>query len=94
MWTAGFLFLVAQLSADTSTSAKLEAQLALRPTVLDYELPGHPNTLGRGHVGVITEATLRYMPNEHVLVSAGVLGRLAFALEQDEYAQARPVFLR
>ncbi|MEE2901767.1 MAG: hypothetical protein VYC39_05525 [Myxococcota bacterium] len=92
MWTTGFLLFVAQLSADTSTATTLEAQLAIRPTILDYELPGHPNTLGRGHVGVISEATLRYTPNPYVLIGAGVIGRLAFALEQDEYAQALPIF--
>lgn len=92
MWTSALVMFLAQLSANTSTSASLEAQLSLRPTVLDYELPGHPNTLGRGHVGLITAATLNYTPNPHVRIGAGAIGRLAFALEQEDYAQARPIF--
>ena len=82
------LFLVAQIGASTSTSPKLDLVLRLSPTVLDYELPGHPHMLGRGHVGLLARAGFHYQPNPYVKIGAGILGRVPFALQNEDYADA------
>jgi len=92
MLASTFLFLVAQTAVVSSTTARVDLSLQLAPTVLDYELPGHPNTLGRGHVGLRAQAALHYHPNRYVQIGAGVLGRAPFALESSDYADAIGVF--
>ena len=78
--------------AKTSTDApRLRLALELAPVVLDYELPGHPNTPGRGHVGALAKAALLWTPNPYVEIEVGVLGRLPFALDPEDQADAWPV---
>ncbi len=71
---------------------QLGARLSLRPVVLDYELPGHPLELGRGHNGALVSGELWWKFDRYLSISAGVLGRLPFALDFHEEAAAFPLF--
>jgi len=81
------------LLAATSTAAepRLSAAFAVMPVLLDYELPGHPNTLGRGHVGAIAEGRLIWGPHPQVDLELGVIGRLPFALDLEDEPTALPI---
>lgn len=65
--------------AETSWGQGLHLVAALRPTLIDYELPGHPRQVGRGHTGTIGSLALRWTYDERIRIEAGVLARLAFA---------------
>jgi hypothetical protein len=67
-------------------------ELSVLPTLLDYEVPGHPKTVGVGHVGVISDAVLRWTYDKHVDVLLGVRGRLPFAFDLDVETAAIPIF--
>lgn len=69
----------------------LKARLSLVPIVLDYELPGHPNELGRGHAGAIGTGTLVWSYDDFVELEAGVLARLPFAQNFSEETDAFPL---
>ena len=69
----------------------LKARLVLRPIVLDYELPGHPNQIGRGHAGMIGSGSLLWSYDDFVEVEAGAMARLPFALDFDEELGAFPI---
>ncbi len=83
--------LIATTSTVTALPGDLRIALALEPTVLDYELPGHPNTLGRGHVGMIASGRLIWIPDPRVEIELGVLARLPFALDKDDEPAALPI---
>ncbi|MCB9648186.1 MAG: hypothetical protein H6730_16520 [Deltaproteobacteria bacterium] len=85
MWTAP-----AGAALPFGDSLKLTA--SVRPTVLDYELPGHPTKVGAGHVGAVGDLGLVWQYDRHVAVRLGVRGRLPFALDFPEEAAARPTF--
>lgn len=71
--------------AETSWGQALHLIGELRPTLVDYELPGHPRQVGRGHTGTIGTLALRWTYEERIRIEAGVLARLAFAHDfQDE----------
>jgi hypothetical protein len=70
----------------------LKLTASVQPTVLDYELPGHPNQVGAGHVGAVGDLALVWQYDRHVTVRLGVRGRLPFALDFPEEAAARPTF--
>lgn len=70
----------------------LAIEAALRPILLDYELPGHPRTVGLGHVGVLADLNLRWTYHPAVEVIAGVRGRLPFAFDVGTEAAAYPIF--
>ena len=91
-WTA---ILIAATSTTTLVAddfpGALRVALSFEPIVLDYELPGHPNTFGRGHVGIVSTARLIWLPNAHVEIEVGVLGRLPFALDLEDEPAALPI---
>ncbi len=69
----------------------LRARLLFRPLLLDYELPGHPNEVGRGHAGTVGTASLIWSYDAFLEIEGGVLFRLPFALDFDEEAGAFPI---
>ena len=69
----------------------LRLRVALRPTLLDYELPGHPRRLGVGHVGVVGDAVLDWTLHPRVTLGVGVRGRLPFAFDLGQEAGALPI---
>jgi hypothetical protein len=69
----------------------LHARGILEPMVIDYELPGHPREVGRGHTGTIGRLSLVWTYDEHITIEAGALGRLAFAHNFAEEADAFPI---
>lgn len=85
---------VALVLGATSSSApdRLALVVELEPIILDYELPGHPNTVGRGHVGAIARGVVRWEPHDMVRLELGVTGRLPFALDVGNQAAALPIF--
>ncbi len=70
----------------------LALELSVLPTLLDYELPKHPKTVGVGHVGVLSDAVLRWTYDDHVQILLGVRGRLPFAFDLDVESAAMPIF--
>lgn len=87
-------------AADSSADSRpdwafgdaLRFRVDVRPTLLDYELPGHPRLVGVGHVGVVGDAVLDWTLHPRVTVGVGVRGRLPFAFDVGEEAAALPVF--
>jgi hypothetical protein len=80
-----------QSAAAADFGQALKARLWLAPIVLDYELPGHPNQIGRGHAGMIAAGSLIWSYDDFVEIEAGVLGRVPFALDFDEELGAFPL---
>src|SRR5690348_7291249 len=77
---------------ETETSTwTLALKTRLTSMLLDYELPGHANTHGRGHAGTVGRATLVFAPDALFEVEAGVLARLPFAEDFEVEAGALPI---
>lgn len=80
---------------DTATAAGgepvLGLALELTAIAIDQELPGHPTLHGRGHLGAIAAARLRWRVDPHLTIEAGALGRLPFSLDPGEEAGALPI---
>lgn len=70
----------------------LTLELSVTPTLLDYEVPGHPRVVGVGHVGVVSDAAMRWAYDAHVQVLLGVRSRLPFAFDLGTEAAAMPIF--
>ena len=86
------LFAAAPAEAALPYGDGLALSASVRPTVLDYELPGHPSQVGVGHVGAVGDLALVWQYDRHVTVRLGVRGRLPFSLDPHEEAAARPTF--
>ncbi len=80
------------LFAPPAAADELRLTFGLRPTLYDYELPGHPRTTGRGGAGTLGAATLIYRYKEILALEAGFLGRLPFAVDFLDELDAFPVF--
>lgn len=89
------LFLCASRSSSAAETSTVTRSLVLRtevmPVVLDYELPGHPNTRGRGHVGIVSRAALRWTHDEYFSLEAGAMLRVPFAHDFWEELGALPI---
>jgi hypothetical protein len=78
--------------AETLTSTQtLVFRARVVPLLVDYELPGHPNTRGRGHAGIVGRFTLEWTHDQFVAIEAGMLGRVPFAHDFSEETGALPV---
>jgi hypothetical protein len=63
----------------------------VRPTLLDYEIPGHPRVTGRSNTGTIGRATLLWRASPALELEVGVLGRIPFAVILEEEVGAFPL---
>lgn len=91
LFAAAFLFAgTAEAAAPAEWGQALRARLRLVPIVLDYELPGHPRELGRGHAGTIGTVGLVWSVDRFLTVEAGVLARIPFAQDFAEETDAFP----
>lgn len=79
------------LHLDAPPEQTLHLSIALTPMLIDYELPGHPNTKGRGHVGTIGRGTLVWTHDRFLTIEAGVLFRIPFAHNFTDELGALPV---
>lgn len=87
-----FGLVVALLAAPASAEEQtLAARLLLRPTLIDYELPGHPLWTGRTGSGTLGAASLVWSFGRVFTAEAGVLGRLPFAHNFEDEAGAFPI---
>lgn len=85
--------LTAMLATASATgAATLSARLELEVHILDYELPGHPSTDGRGNLGVLARPLLVHRPSPLITIEAGALVRLPFSLDFEEELGALPHF--
>lgn len=79
-------------SVPTSSSSQaLHFSAEVVPILLDYELPGHPNTRGRGHAGIVGRTTLVWTHDAVVSIEAGVLWRIPFAHDFFEELGGLPI---
>jgi hypothetical protein len=89
------LFFACAPSAFATETATTTRSLILRtevmPVVLDYELPGHPNTRGRGHVGIVSRASLLWRHDQYFSLEAGAMLRVPFAHDFWEELGALPI---
>jgi hypothetical protein len=91
-WIGAAIALLWPLRAEAADLGQaLKARVVLEPIVLDYELPGHPNQIGRGHAGVIAAGSLVWSYDDFVEVEAGAMVRFPFALDFDEELGAFPI---
>ena len=84
--------LLTAITATATGTASLTARLELEVHVLDYELPRHPNTDGRGNLGVLLRPLLVHRPSPRIVLEAGALVRVPFSLDFEEELGALPHF--
>jgi hypothetical protein len=81
----------AEARAEKGAEPELRLKLSLTPTLIDYEMPGHPSVKGGGDAGAVASAALAWTIDPHVVVDAGVLARVPFAVELDGEAGVLPI---
>lgn len=90
---AGLLLLAAVGTSSASpamTAQTLHLSVQLRPQILDYEVPGHPHTVGQSQVGFVLRPVLVYEYDRHLRLEAGAVLRWAFAQDFDAELGAFP----
>ena len=92
LWALGLFPAAAGAAPTLPFGEALRLQLSTTPTLLDYELPGHPSRVGVGHVGVVMDGALLWSYEPRVQVLLGVRARLPFAFDLGTEAAALPVF--
>src|SRR5688572_28162386 len=75
-WMQLLAALPAVLSA--TTAAHLALAIGLEADLLDYELPKHPVSDGRGHLGALIRPSLLFRPASAVEIELGAIVRLPF----------------
>jgi hypothetical protein len=81
---------LALLGTPPHGSEALQLSVVLRPQILDYEVPGHPHTVGESQVGFVLTPKLIYAHDRFLRVEAGALLRWAFAHDADSELGAFP----
>lgn len=82
--------LVALLSTISATTS-LSAAIAVEADIFDYELPGHPNTEGYGHVGWLFAPALLARYGSLFELELGAVVRVPMSLDFEEELGARPI---
>jgi hypothetical protein len=94
-WKAMIVGVATAMSVSRAEASQfgqaLKGRVLLNAIVLDYELPGHPNQIGRGHAGTIGSGALVWSYDDFVTVEAGVLARLPFANDFSRETDAFPL---
>lgn len=91
VFLAACVFVPPAEAAPPPFGEALVLSATLRPTLFDTDYPGHPRAVARGHAGTIGTLGLTWQYDRHLAVEVGVLGRLPFAVDFEDEADAFPL---